>query len=272
MQSYIPQWPGVMCIYGVTQVGSGSLGASRFLPALVLTLQWIKPVTVLLSGSWLVLYLLNRRTRTGLLAPRVLIMVGLVGVVAACDSAVEAAYLLIPKTEHFLSAGCCTASGRAPTIAGLVLERGIAGEGHGSLITGAYYVIHIGMVFVLAVCGLPSRLRGAAHWLWALLLGGLASLAAWVLFVVDVVAPLLLHERNHHCPYDLMAQAPASLVATAALAAASLTLSWTCVAAWFGQSAETGFWVERAVRRGLRISCCGYIVSVIVLSTRMALA
>src|SRR5689334_1488425 len=35
LQSYVPEWPGVMCIYGVTRIGSGSLGASRFLPPLV---------------------------------------------------------------------------------------------------------------------------------------------------------------------------------------------------------------------------------------------
>src|SRR5690242_14227943 len=29
LQSYVSQWPGVMCIYGVTRVGAGSQGASR---------------------------------------------------------------------------------------------------------------------------------------------------------------------------------------------------------------------------------------------------
>src|SRR5262245_21841028 len=32
LQSYVPEWPDVMCIYGVTRVGAGSVGASRFLP------------------------------------------------------------------------------------------------------------------------------------------------------------------------------------------------------------------------------------------------
>ena len=32
LQSYLPEWPGVMCICGVTQVGTGSVGAARFLP------------------------------------------------------------------------------------------------------------------------------------------------------------------------------------------------------------------------------------------------
>src|SRR5437868_7020148 len=39
LQSYVPEWPNVMCIYGVTQVGTGSVGASRFLPDLLRVLQ-----------------------------------------------------------------------------------------------------------------------------------------------------------------------------------------------------------------------------------------
>src|SRR3712207_9054229 len=42
LQSYVAEWPGVMCIYGVTRIGTGSVGPSRFLPALVTTLQVTK--------------------------------------------------------------------------------------------------------------------------------------------------------------------------------------------------------------------------------------
>ena len=44
LQSYVPEWPDVMCIYGVTRVGAGSVGASRFLPGLVTALQVLKPL------------------------------------------------------------------------------------------------------------------------------------------------------------------------------------------------------------------------------------
>src|SRR4051812_25722998 len=29
LQSYVTQWPGVMCIYGVTRIGSGTSGPTR---------------------------------------------------------------------------------------------------------------------------------------------------------------------------------------------------------------------------------------------------
>src|SRR5262245_54934293 len=70
LQSYIPQWPGVMCIYGVTQVGTGSVGASRFLPRLLLATQLLKPGVVFMSGAWCGLHVINQRTRTGPLTVR----------------------------------------------------------------------------------------------------------------------------------------------------------------------------------------------------------
>src|SRR5262249_49126631 len=43
LQSYVREWPGVMCIYGVTQIGTGSISVSRFLPGLVQSLETTKP-------------------------------------------------------------------------------------------------------------------------------------------------------------------------------------------------------------------------------------
>ena len=62
LQSYVPSWPGVMCIDGVTRIGTGSLGASRFLPGLLTALQVFKPLLMLMGGAWLVIYLANRAT------------------------------------------------------------------------------------------------------------------------------------------------------------------------------------------------------------------
>src|SRR5207302_10144316 len=72
LQSYVPEWPGVMCIYGVTRVGEGSLGPARHLPDLLRVVQWMKPVLVFVGGAWFVLYLMNRRTATAPLVGRLL--------------------------------------------------------------------------------------------------------------------------------------------------------------------------------------------------------
>ena len=55
LQSYVTEWPDVMCIYGVTRIGVGSMSISRFLPLLLAFLQVTKPLVVFLSGAWFTL-------------------------------------------------------------------------------------------------------------------------------------------------------------------------------------------------------------------------
>src|SRR4051794_38955655 len=55
LQSYVPEWPGVMCVYGITRIGEGTVGVSRFLPGLLTALQALKPAVVFASGCWFVL-------------------------------------------------------------------------------------------------------------------------------------------------------------------------------------------------------------------------
>ena len=53
--------------------------------------------------AWFVLYLLNRRTQTGLLLGRLLLVLAACGVLAVASAGVELTYLAIPKKEQKLS-------------------------------------------------------------------------------------------------------------------------------------------------------------------------
>src|SRR5262249_14975946 len=86
LQSYVSQWPGIMCIYGVTRIGAGSIGPSRFLPLLLTALQTMKPALVFINGSWLVLHWINRQTRTAPLTGRVLFIIFTTGLFATSDA------------------------------------------------------------------------------------------------------------------------------------------------------------------------------------------
>src|SRR5262249_54979677 len=76
---------------------------------LVVAVQAAKPALVFLSGAWLVLYLVNRRTHTAPLTGRVLAVLLPLGLLALADAAAEGAYLAIPKKEVFPPSGCCSA-------------------------------------------------------------------------------------------------------------------------------------------------------------------
>jgi hypothetical protein len=270
LQSYVPEWPGVMCIYGVTRVGTGSVGAARFLPPLVTALEALKPALVFVSGAWFVLYVINRRTRTAPLTGRVLLVLLAAGLLAVADAAAEGTYLAIPKKEEFLSAGCCT----LPFDTGADTDRFLpAGEeGDSRRLYAAYYGVNGAAMLALAgYLGLfRRRVRGA--WLLPLplvvLLAGVVNAA----FLVGVAAPRLLHMPYHHCPYDLVPQAPESLVAVGLFLGGSFAAGWACVAAWLGGGPEAGRYLPQTVRRLLRWGLLGYLGSLVMVSVELALA
>jgi hypothetical protein len=269
LESYIPQWPGVMCIYGVTQVGKGSLGSSRFLPTLLETLQVLKPALVFASGAWGMLYLANRRAANSPLMSRALLVLIAVGALALADSTVEGAYLVIPKKEEFHSAGCCTAA--LDDTADRFVPTAIVGDTGLAWLPPAYYLVNAGMIL-----GLFASIRRPASPLHRsvlalLLAGAVLALAVSGVFLIDVAAPTLLHLPHHHCPYDLIPRAPESVLAVVSLFAGTFAVGWACVTAWFAHCPETRPFLHEQVRSVLVIGLFGYLGSLVMLAIEMSL-
>jgi hypothetical protein len=272
LQSYVPEWPGVMCVYGVTQIGCDSVGVSRFLPPLLKTLQATKPALVFASGAWFVLYLVNRRTRTAPLTGRVLLALLASGLLAAGDAAVEVAYLVIPKKEEVRSAGCCTEAFDGEYRIGRYHPGNLAGDDDAHWLYIAYYAVNVGMVAALGLCGWRRHRRVANGWLAFLLFGAVVSVAVSAVFLVEAAAPRLLHLPYHHCPYDLIPKAPDSLAAIALFLGGSFSVGWACVAGWFGNDPETRRIMPRTVRRLLLLGLLGYLGSMAMMTLELALA
>lgn len=272
LQSYVPEWPGVMCIYGVTRIGTGSLSVSRYLPPLVTALQMLKPGLVFLSGAWFVLYLLNRRTDSGPLTGRVLALLMAAGTLAVADAATEAAYLVIPKKEVFLSSGCCTGVFDGEQDVARFLPRGLTGKGTEPWLFGVFYTVQVGMVLALALGEWLCRRRLPLAWLSVLSAGAVISLAVSTVFLVDVAAPRLLHLPEHHCPYDLVTKAPVSIVAIAIFFGANFTVGWAFLAGWLGRHAESRPYLPALLGRLLHSALLAYLGSVLILSAELLLA
>jgi hypothetical protein len=271
LQSYVPQWSGVMCIYGVTQVGKGSAGPSRHLPSLLAFLQIATPLLVFLSGAWFALYHLNRRTQTAPLLCRILFLLIPLGALAAADAAAELAYIGIPKKEEFPTSGCCTAAFEPTTTAGYS-SRGLLGDDHAVLFGGAYAVVNLGLLAALWACTkfVKNAQRGVV--LAPLLMLGLITAAVSAAFLVDVAAPALLKLPFHHCPYDLLPQAPEAVLAIVYFAGGCFFLGWAAVVRWAGRSAETEPFLDGTVRRLLRASFWSYLLSLVMMTLELALA
>jgi hypothetical protein len=272
LQSYVSEWPGVMCIYGVTQIGAETSGISRFLPRLVKILQVTKPALVFVSGTWLVLYLANRRTTTAPLTGRVLLALLALGLLAVGDAAAEAAYLVIPKKEESLAAGCCTEAFDSSTRASRFAPEALLGESYRPWLSGAYWAVNLGMI--AALFGIRRLLLAdrSFGWLAPLVLGDLLALAVSGVFLIEIAAPTLLHLPYHHCPYDLLPKVPESVLGIVLFLLGSFAVGWACVAGWLGACPQTRPFVRQQVARLLLLGLFGYLGSLVILSIALTLA
>ncbi len=272
LQSYVAEWPGVMCIYGVTQIGVGSLGPSRFLPSLLRALQMAKPALVFVSGAWFVLYLANRQTRTAPLRARLLGTLVLVGVLGIGDAGAELAYLIIPKKEVFYTGGCCTAVFDGEARASRFVPQALFGEEEIPTLSLIWIGVTLVQMFAVGLVRRFSLRTVSRGVLTALTLGALVCLTVNSVFLVEVAAPRLLHLPFHHCPYDLVPLVPESMVAVALLFGGTFSVGWATVVAWFGNTPETRSHLPRLISALLTLGAVGYFGSVVMMSLELLLA
>ncbi len=238
LESYVPQWEGVRCVVGVLKVGTGSQGAAGWLPALADVTAVLRVALLLGAGAAVAVHLASRDQPAGALTRRQLALALMVGLVAIGAAATETAYIVIPKAERFLAAGCCSTAGITSSSAGLLLGRaawtGTASTGTAATFFGAPALVLSVVLFR------GQQLPAAGTWTHravtdvvrvavagAVLIGGL-------LFVNDLVAPAALGLPLHQCTYCLAAAAPETLVGLALLATPLLAVSWGAAARWLG--------------------------------------
>jgi hypothetical protein len=272
LQSYVPEWPGVMCIYGVTQIGKGSVGVSRHLPDLLEVLQFAKPMLVFLSGAWFVLYLLNRQTRSAPITGRVLVLLMLTGLIAGCDAIAEISYVAIPKKEEVITSGCCTEVFDDASHTERFLPKVLVEDRDSVWLYCGYFGVNIGMIGALGICQRPNRRRNVVNWLPLLCLGGVLSAAVNAVFLVEAAAPRLLHLPFHHCPYDLIPQVPESMLAVGLFVAGFFFVEWAAVAAWLGRHAQTKLLLADLVQSLIRWAFLGYLCSFAMMTLMLVLA
>jgi hypothetical protein len=269
LQSYVSQWEGVMCIYGVTQIGAGSMGPARFLPGLLHALQLSKPLLGFLGGAWLVLHLLNGRTLSGPLAKRVLVALVALGTLAMLDALAEGSYLFIPKKEELASGGCCTqAFDNVMRTSRFLPMEWVDGSQRPWLFAG-YFVVN-GLTILSLLGALRLNLPSLALALPAVLV--VIATAFNAVFLVEAAAPLLLHLPYHHCPYDLLPLAPESLVAIGLFLLGAFAVGWACLVQWLGGHPETAECQPWLIRKLLRIGLFGCLGSMVTMSLELAMA
>lgn len=194
--SYVPQWEQVMCVAGVTRIGTASAGAARHLPALLDALFVTKPALVLLAGAWLASHAVLRRSagRPGALGPGLLLALGLL---AGADAGIELAYLLIPKQEVFLASGCCYSAPAIVSSDASWIERVWPDAAPAAVLSGLGVAAAalVGTLVVVVRSPTPGSRR---LWATTAAAGGLVGLAAQHV-AVALASPALLGSEAHRC-------------------------------------------------------------------------
>ena len=271
LQSYVSEWPAAMCVYGVTQIGAFSQGTSSALPGLVSFIEWSKPALVFVSGSWLVLYLINRRTVNAALTGRILLLLIALGICAALDSVAEAFYLAIPKIEDLPSGGCCAFDPSTLEIARI--EDAVASRQ--STVQWTFHISSISMIVALGACCIfPGKTILDRRHLVSFLLGvgAVISSIAGAFYISDIVSTRLLGLENHHCVYCLFRDYPESIVATLLLVAGAFSVGWSVVAIALTRKFDVRFEVDHVVRKLISIALWAYLGSVTMFALELALA
>jgi hypothetical protein len=208
-----------------------------------------------------VLHLANRRDRTGALTGRVLATLLLAGILVVADGAMETAYLLIPKQEKFLAAGCCAVHPAAAAQASPPMPPPIAAR----TLTIAFLGVGTGIVLALSA----AIRHGAGPWLWISLLGAIVSLPLGLAFLGDVAAPTFLHLPYHHCIYCLVRRMPETIVGIALYVLGAFGVLWAFAAHVLGGRGGAG---ERGALPLLRMARFGYLGSLLMASVMLVSA
>jgi hypothetical protein len=273
--SYVPQWPGVMCIQGVTRVGEGSPGAAGWLPGLLAALAVLRPAAVAAAGAWLTMHVVNRSTRSGPLAARVLAVAALAGALAAAAGGLELAYLLIPKEDRVLADGCCTAP---PSLALRASEtRTFLGALPRPDAAGTFTAVLAGSGLVLAAgCGalraFAARGRAARWPITAVAAAGVVFVLLGAVFAHEVACPEVLGLPHHRCHWCLLASAPENAVAAALAAMGALSAVWAAVAAWCGAGPDSAGAAARVGARLLGAAAFGFAATALFVLVQAALS
>lgn len=259
LQSYIPYWPGVMCIYGVTRIGTGSDGLSRWLPAILTTLQLTRPAIVFLSGGWLVVYLANRSVPVKGSSFRWLGLVALMSGLTVADAGLELTYLAIPKAERFLQVGCCT------TIASPgAAYRGLAppAASTGRQLSIAYFGLTAAITAALGAT--LARRRPLRAWITTSLgIVAILLIPVSTAFVWYVAAPAILQLPYHPCAYCLSVAAPESLLGIGSFLLGSYAVGWLAILQ--SSTAVSGMLAQRL----LFLAFFGYLGSLVLFSAEL---
>lgn len=265
LRSFVPQWPGVMCIQGVLRVGSRDIGAAAWLPDLLAAAAALTVAAILATGAAAVVHGIDRETRTAPLAKGVARLMALAGVLAVAQAAVVAAYLAIPKEKPSFASGCCTVDAAS---LGPAATSDPARAAWTAAFLGVGAATAAGAMWASRDAGaLPGRAGVVVCGV-----GAAATVATGAAFVHTALAPAVQHLPLHECVFCALTAAPETWFGLVAGAAGAASVFVGGIAAFCGATDEAAAPAARRSVALLRWGALGIGASVVGLGVERWLA
>ncbi|MCF6148239.1 MAG: hypothetical protein E3K37_06240 [Candidatus Kuenenia sp.] len=193
LQSFVPEVPGAMCIFGVT----------RIMPSTVTFLQIIKPVSFFFMGGWIFCYYVDKAHPTSPLTRKILLFLLPICTLLFIDSGTDIYYILFMKP--LVSVSCCATFFDVPLRPSAMIPQAIFGKNFDTALFFLYYFINIVLVIFLFLT-LSNKWKSLLHLSDKILLYiqsgiGLINIPVVVLSFMEVIAPKLMQLPFHHCLY-----------------------------------------------------------------------
>ena len=250
LHSFVPEVPGAMCIYGVTQIW----------PDFTEFMQIIKPTVFFLIGSWLLVYLLDRSTKTYPLMRRKFLFLTLISLALLVDVGADIRYFTGMDPAPVF---CCTTVYDLPGRPTEQIPRGMLGTEYERFMMPAFYggtillIVLTGLMLATGALKTPGPKR-------KLLLGGIFVLDLcnlpiflWALF--ERISPALMGLPYHHCPYCLMETVLDAPLILALFIIGSFGLGWAFFLDILGSTGETRETLPRYLQGVYILSLVGLV-------------
>jgi hypothetical protein len=241
LQSFVPEVPGAMCMFGVTQV----------LPSTVTFLQIIKPISFFIMGGWLLCYYVDKSTPTAPLARKNLLFLLIVCSVLLADGIADIYYVI--RMKPLMTVSCCATFFDVPLRPSAMIPQAIFGRNFQKILFILYYLSNIILIVLLFTSisrkwmSLTPRYRMIILYSQGIL--GIINIPVVLYTCIENIAPRLMQLPYHHCIYCFMGNGmvPDAPVMLGLFVIGTFAIGWTGILRLLCRNRETQPVAERII-------------------------
>ena len=263
LQSFVPEVPGAMCMFGVTQI----------LPSTVIFLQIIKPIAFFIMGGWLLCYYIDKSTPTTPLARKNLFFLLLVCSVLLTDSITDIYYVL--RMKPLMSVSCCATFFDVPLRPSAMIPQAIFGRHFQKYLFVLYYLTNIILIALLftniskkyqSLALLPRKII-----LYSQCAIGIVNIPIVIYSFIENLAPRFMRLPYHHCIYCFMGNGmvPDAPVMLGLFVIGTFAIGWIGIMRFLCKGMEAQQVTERLLAKINNLSAFCLLASIIMVTIHL---